>query len=487
MHLVFVHTPMSSVAVSERRTFWQNFDIRYHATHPGLRHMERNLWELPHWMPWLAGVLAHEGFTSIEALDLYSINCDLDGVDHESALGLLRDHPGDVYLFSPMTPNLHFALDIASCAKQLYPNSKTIFGGVAATPLHREIATHPSVDFVVRDRGEYALPALLKALEQGGDLSEVGNLTYTTDNDDIIENTFMYPAMPVDQIAFPKIDLFPREVGRDLRYLRAVYALGCPYRCPFCTIQTIGHRPSYFPIDRVLAEIRAYRDYYGEHHYVYFGDETFTLAPKPTLAFCNALKQEGNIGYDCQTRLNCLNPTIVKALKESGCRWVEIGLESLSQKAQDAYKQRIELQYLEDTLAMLRDAGIPVCSFLVNGLPNQTTDDMKHTIEAACSLIERGLLHASYLFGLVPYPGSLMFENPELYGLKLHHRDFKLYHEDLEPVFDTAFATSDEIYRTFLESVRDLGQAMSRRPYLGKIPASLNLEEYGGFWGGAHV
>src|SRR5690349_450245 len=113
MHLVFVHTPMSSVSIAERKIFWQNFDIRYHATHPGLRHMERNLWELPHWMTWLAGVLEHEGFRSIEALDLYSIQCELEGIDQASALRHLLEHPGDIYLFSPMTPNLHFALEIA--------------------------------------------------------------------------------------------------------------------------------------------------------------------------------------------------------------------------------------------------------------------------------------------------------------------------------------------------------------------------------------
>lgn len=478
---------MSSVSVAERKQFWQNFDIRYHATHPGLRHMERDLWELPHWMTWLAGVLDSEGFTSIEALDLYSIRCDLEGVDQASALALLREHPGDVYLFSPMTPNLHFALEIASCAKKLYPESKTIFGGIAATPLRAEVAAHPGVDFVIRDRGEYALPALLRALERGGDLANVGNLTYSTERHGIVENSYTYPAIPVDQIPFPKIDLFPREVGRDLRYLRAVYALGCPYKCPFCTIQTIGHRPSYFPIERVLSEIRAYREYYGNHHYVYFGDETFTLAPKPTLEFCSALKEAGDIGYDCQTRLNCLTPAILKALKQSGCCWLEIGLESLSQKAQDAYKQRIELKNLEDTLARIREEGIPVCSFLVNGLPNQTIDDMKYTIDTACSLIARGLLHASYLFGLVPYPGSLMYENPESYGIKLRHRDFKRYHEDLEPVFDTEFATSEDIYRTFLESVRQLGQAMAERPYLGHVAPALDRQAYGKFWGGSHV
>lgn len=57
----------------------------------------------------------------------------------------------------------------------------------------------------------------------------------------------------------------------DIRYLRQVYGLGCPYNCGFCTIQTSNRKPDYFAIDRVLAEIRAYRRHDGASHNVYWG------------------------------------------------------------------------------------------------------------------------------------------------------------------------------------------------------------------------
>ncbi|HEX8185710.1 MAG TPA: hypothetical protein VF747_13185, partial [Blastocatellia bacterium] len=72
MHIAFVHTPMATLPVPERQNFWRNFDIRYHAAHPGLRHMKNNLWELPHWMTWLAGVLVQEGYTSLDTVDFYT-------------------------------------------------------------------------------------------------------------------------------------------------------------------------------------------------------------------------------------------------------------------------------------------------------------------------------------------------------------------------------------------------------------------------------
>lgn len=488
MNIKFVHTPMSSVPVPERENFWRNFDIQYHAAHPGLRHMENNMWELPHWMHWLGGSLMHEGFTSLSTLDFYSSEAASTGINRAKMHDMLVNHPADCYLFSPMTPNIIFAYEIAEVIKSLYPESITIFGGVMATPLHKEVASHPSVDYVIFDRGEYALPTLLRTIQNRGDVSKVGNLSYKNSGGEVVTNARLYQYMPVNDIPFPKIDLFPQSVGNDVRYLRVVHALGCPYKCPFCTIQTIGRKPDYFSIDRVLSEIRAYKSYYGEHHNIYWGDETFTLHTDHTLELCAALEAEGDIYYDCQTRLNCLtSPELIEALARSGCRWVEVGLETDNQESQNLFKQGVKVISAEDTLARIRDAGIAACSFMVNGFPNQTLDDMKRSVEWACSLIEKNLLQASYLQVLVPYPGSDMFEHPDRYGMEIHHKNYECYSEDMPPVFDSLFAKSDETYQRFKEGLTALGQAMSKRPYFGEAPTPDELKKFGGFWADSHI
>jgi radical SAM superfamily enzyme YgiQ (UPF0313 family) len=487
LRIAFVHTPMSTLAVDERQLFWQNFDVRYHATHPGLRHMRYPLWELPHWMTWLAGVLVAEGYGNLSTLDFYSTECALTGVNTNLVLESLSAHPADVYLFSPMTPNLDFAFEIADLVKSLYPEAKTVFGGVIATPMREHVAAHRSVDFVVFGRGEYALPKLLDAISRKADPSQLGNVCYRTPDGEIICSKFSYPWMPLEELPFPKVDLFPKETGLDIRYLRQVYSLGCPYLCQFCTIQTIGRKASYFPLERVLAEIRAYRTHYGEHN-VYFGDETFTANTERTLMLCNALEREGNIVYDCQTRLNLLkDERMLVAMERSGCRWLEIGIESVEQRTQDLFKQRVKLNSLRETLKRLQGAGLPACSFLVNGFPNQTVDDMQRSIDFVGELIEEGLLQASYLFGLVPYPGSDFYRRPEEFGMTIHHHDYKLYHEDMLPVFHTRHATAEEIYEVFLFGLRELGRAMSSKPYFGNPPTVNEMGFFGSFWQGAHV
>lgn len=266
-----------------------------------------------------------------------------------------------------------------------------------------------------------------------------------------------------------------------------MYALGCPYQCTFCTIQTIGQKPRYFPVERVLAEIRAYRSHYGQHHNIYFGDETFTLHRDHTLELLAALRAEGDIGYDCQTRLNCLtDQSILDALSDSGCQWVEIGLETGVQASLDQHKHRMKLREVEETLRRIRDSGLAACAFTVNGFPDQTLDEMSRSIDWVCQLIDADLLQASYLFGLVPYPGSAMYRHPERFGMTIEHHDYSRYHEDLPPVFHSAHASPDEIYAVFLEGITSLAQAMGKAPYFGG-PLRSSLDSYGTFWADAHV
>ena len=483
---------MFTVPVEQRQSFWQSFDMKYHAAHPGLPHMRRSLWELPHWMHWLAGVLVARGYDDIGVLDLYAeenlIPVGSSKMDETVLRRVVADHPGDVFLFSPMTVNLHFACQISQAVKKLHPRAVVIYGGVAATPLASEVAAMPFVDYVVEDRGEVALPALLDTLKSHGDVAMVGNLVYRADDGRVVRTGLRYPHMPVAEIPFPKIDLFPPDTGEDIRYLRQVYALGCPYQCTFCTIQTIGRRPDYFPVDRVLSEIRAYRARYGNHHNIYWGDETFTLNTDRTMELLSALETEGGIYYDCQTRLNCLDDQRVLAkLKSSGCRWVEIGLETNFQESHERHKHHMKVSAAEETLKKVRDAGLAACSFVVTGFPDQTPDDMRRSIDWVSGLIDSGLLQASYMSVLVPYPGSALFSSPERYGMTILHRDFSLYHEDMAPVFKTPLANPDQVYEVFQQGLGQFAQAMARSPRPDGARAAEDLSGYGTFWAETHV
>jgi anaerobic magnesium-protoporphyrin IX monomethyl ester cyclase len=505
--IAFVHTPMSVVDLPEGRAFWTAFDGQYYSAYPGMHPMRADasiggvMWELPYWAHMLGGVLQDRGFSNTRMLNLYGNTATLttnSSINSEHVRKTVREQgPAAAYLFSPMTVNYHLAKQIAAVIKTEYPGSKTIFGGVMATPLHEEAAQEDSIDFVVRGAGEQALISLLRAIEDGGNgLEDIGNLTYVGGDGELRVNPQTYPrGIPPEQLPMPQIDLFPAEAGHGLRYLRVVHGLGCLFKCSFCTISTIGQKPQFFPVERVLSEIDAFRTRYSQPlvdtglppHHVYYGDETFTQDVERTLALLKAQEERGDITFDAQTRLDRVqDPGVINALGRGGCNWLEVGLESLSLKTREQLKRghRITEDDQIITLKRLRDAGIATCAFSMTGIPGQTYDEMKANIYGVAELIGKGLLWASYLAMTNPYPGSQMFEDPERYGIRrILHKNYEGYSEDLPPVFTTDQAPDPEIVHSiYRNGLLTLADAMANSPHRnGSInPDILGLSAAGG-------
>lgn len=274
LRITFVHTPMNNIEVENRNKFWEAFDKRYYSCHPEQRPAKGNLYELPHWMTWLGGVLVDQGFPNQKVIDFLDVHRVLDNgnnVDRDKVKATLREYPSsDVYLFSPMTSNLHHATAIADAIKESDPNCVIVFGGIVATQLKKEVALYPSVDYVVHGRGEVALPALLDAIQkkQDPDVLQIGNLVYER-NGELRESIGSYEEIAPSDLPFPKVDLFPSSAGENIRYIRQVHRLGCPHKCSYCTTQTIGRKPKQFSVERNLAEIDAYRKQFGQRHGIY--------------------------------------------------------------------------------------------------------------------------------------------------------------------------------------------------------------------------
>lgn len=475
LRITFVHTPMSNIQVEGRNEFWEAFDRRYFSFHPEQPPTKGNLYELPHWTTWLGGVLVDQGFSNQKVIDFFDTHWVLDNrnnVVKEEVKATLREYPSsDVYLFSPMTSNLHHATSIADAIKESDPNCKIIFGGIVATQLRKEIARHPSVDYIVHGRGEVALPMLLDAIQKGQDpdISQIGNLTYER-NGELRESIGVYEEIPPSELPFPKVDLFPSSAGENIRYIRQVHRLGCPYQCSFCTTQTIGREPSSFPVERNLAEIDAYHKQYGEWQTIYWGDETFD--PVKALPLLTALKERGNVTSDFQTRIgNLTKIESVRMLKKCGFVWAEMGVETGDQTTRELNKgpaRDVPDDKIEEIFKMVRDEGIAVCLYTVNGLPPQSPDEMKRSADKICEWIQKGIVTAAYHSEIVPYPGSGLYDRPEQYGIQLLHKDYSLYNQSLPPVFVTKQAKNpDEVYKIYLDNLKKLGRAMCGRSYFG--------------------
>ena len=485
MKICFVHTPMSTIDLPEREGYWRTFDRRYHASHIGLTEMRYPMWELPHWTTWLAGTLIEKGFSNLCFVDFRIEENNKTEFDNLCKKNIIKTE-ADVFLFSPMTSNLSKAIRLSAIVKEVNEEAVTIFGGNTASSLKESLIQSPYIDYIIFGRGEIALPNLLKKLPNIENYNNLGNIACKTKTGVFISE-FLHPAIAMNKLPLPYLEIIPKEYGQDLRYLRIVHGLGCPYKCPFCSIQTIGQKTCYFSVHRTLSEISMYKNYFGKHLNIYFGDETFFSDEKETRKLLETVSDIESIKYDCQTRLNLLTELNCNSLMHSGCSWLEVGLETINQNTLGQFKQNLSVKSIEDTLKLARDYGIPVCSYIINGFPNQSIKSMKESIDKVAEFIVSGLLHASYFFGLVPYPGSLLYNNPQKYGLNIITTDLDAFHEDLLPVYETKLANAEEIYTVFLYGLKTLAEAMDSMPYLFSPEFGSKDLSFGSFWSGNHT
>jgi len=181
---------------------------------------------------------------------------------------------------------------------------------------------------------------------------------------------------------------------------------GCPYDCEFCTVKAMsGGKYRYKPVRDTIREMETLLDL--EKKLFFFVDDNFTGDQKHTKELLRELIPL-KIVYFAQVSLNVArNLEMLSLLRESGCRKVIIGFESLvsanlRQMGKDS-SYRIE-QYAEDIMK-IQSFGIEVQGFFIFGY--DFDDDT--VFERTVNFINSTDLAVPILSILTPLPGTRLF------------------------------------------------------------------------------
>lgn len=171
-----------------------------------------------------------------------------------------------------------------------------------------------------------------------------------------------------------------------LRELTVPIARGCPINCDFCLVPKYqGIRERRRPVEAVLAYI-ATAMATRKFDYVSMYAPTFTLNRSWTLMFCRGIQPQ-DLTWKCCTTVRHLDNETLKAMAESGCIRISVGLETLDVKAQQLLpnaKHCCEGQFL-DLAVTCRQLGIELNCFAIIGLPGQSIEGLRRTIDVVRS------------------------------------------------------------------------------------------------------
>src|SRR5208283_5913063 len=122
---------------------------------------------------------------------------------------------------------------VATAAKQLNPNVKTVFGGVHASAVPNLLLKRDCIDYVVVGEGDIAFPAILESVENQNYGNQIPNTRYKLANGRIISGLQTGFLQDLDSLPFADKPLWEEHVRLGDLYL-TMASRGCPYRCTFC-------------------------------------------------------------------------------------------------------------------------------------------------------------------------------------------------------------------------------------------------------------
>lgn len=277
------------------------------------------------------------------------------------------------------------------------------------------LKNNPSIDGVIR--GEFDFPVLTLANETPK--KEVQSLSWR-DNGRITHNQMRSPATSEELEGFPfVVDVYRRHLNiRKYRQAPQLHPFvdtftgrGCYYnKCLFCLWactfnQDAGYRTR--SIENVISEFKFIKEKMPYIKEIFIQDDTFPAWRAKELA--TALTNEGlDVTWSCYARPDkTMTYETLKLMKQSGCRSLHVGYESANQKILDAVQKGTDAETMMKFTENAYRAGLKVHADLIIGLPYETIDTIKATIQWA-----KKLKVYSYQF-ITPK----VYENTSLYDL----------------------------------------------------------------------
>ena len=418
--------------------------------------------EPPLWCGLIAGFIREHGY-SVKIIDAEAEN----RVPEYAAEKIAEYNPllaGIIVLganpSASSTPKMSAVNETLTALKKKAPHIKTILGGLHPSALPERTLREEKVDFVCQGESFYTILQLLEVLKAGEDKRdyEIKGLWYIKD-DKIISNPMSPLIKNLDELPFVAWDLLPMDKYRahnwhcfnhiDHRKPYAVIytSLGCPFNCSYCNIHALYNGKlgiRYRSPEKVVEEIDFLVKNYNVRNLKII-DELFVLRKDRVIRICDLIIKGGyNLNIWCYARVDTINESMLKKLKQAGFNWIAFGIESANKKVRQAVSKRIAQEKIQRAVDMTRAAGIHIIGNFIFGLPEDDFETMQETLNMAK---EFNFEYVNF-YTAMAYPGSQLYEDAVKQGIKLPEtwHGYSQYSEDTLPL-PTKYLSAADVLR----------------------------------------
>lgn len=335
----------------------------------------------------------------------------------DATLSAVRRSAPDVLVIYSV--NLSKSLDLRWGEKLLdaVPSAVVVYIGPSGTDTPADFLFDDRC-YVVRGEPEYALRALLRVIAAGEDPAAVRGVSCRAGGSPR-HAPAREPIGSLDELPLPARHLIRRDRYYNPKlavrpFTAVLTSRGCPYRCVYCVPNSLsfareidykrvrGKKP---PVrmrspENIIAEFRLLAD--QGYRAVSIIDDNFTWGTRRTVEICKGIRDTG-IVWGCLSRADHLDEEIVRAMAESGCRYVDIGVESFDPEVLRWVRKQMDVERVREAVALLKRYGVSAKLNIIFGAAPCETEE---SIRATWDNIEELAPDAVMFSACNPFPGT---------------------------------------------------------------------------------
>ena len=298
-----------------------------------------------------------------------------------------------------------------------------ILGGYGPSAMPEYVIQETGADIVCVGEADYTITSIVNAIKGGnsraeiqGLLSEINGIVYKNSFGSVITNDRAPKIKKLDDLPLPRWDLFPMDIyttnlkfagmGSDERSFPIISSRGCTDRCTFCFRLETGIR--WRSPENVINEMKILNLKYGVT-YFYFVDELAIVSRKQILRLTSEIKKSlPGIHYRMDCRVTLFDDEIAKALKDSGCVFLNMGFESTDQNVLDQMNKRVDVNQNAKTMEIAIKYKIGTGINFIWGMPG----DNEKTLRSNAEFIKKYNQYDQVrtIRPVTPYPGSPLYD-----------------------------------------------------------------------------
>ena len=362
--------------------------------------------------------------TTLAALAPKNLDINFNLVD-ESIDVVPLDEQADLVGISVLTGTAQRAYTLAKHFRSR--GIPVVLGGVHVTIMPEEAICH--ADSIVIGTAEITWPQLLRDFIRGK-----------------LEKIYKDNRLPSEYLT--NIPIPRRDLQRSSGYMisnTVMATRGCQHSCEFCTVPRVWPGYSKRPIEDVIQDIRSTSGHlFALNDVMLDGDMDYAKA-----LFQAMIPLKRHWGGLATVRI-ADDQELLDVMARSGCRYLLIGFESISQSAlREIHKGFNREEEYKSLMESLHAYGISVQGTFIFGFDSDDSSIFEATVQRVIDLkvdIPRYSI-------LTPYPGTELYERllAEKRLLSSNWQDYDTMHV----VFQPAKMSPDELYRGFKWAYRE--------------------------------